>query len=160
MQWSRSNSIGLAQASCTHCQGLGMRLVRNGKGSALRLRISCGFSHLFQPFRQFAWKGNTPARFLWNLRRPRWPAVPIRASGRYMADFAWLAAGCWTITNTDFPNSLSAGADWRLCCASCSWIAAALSFHLPHRAETGTGLSRTRAVRACTAERILWRPDP
>jgi hypothetical protein len=118
MQWSRSNSIGLAKASCTHCQGLGMRLVHNGKEAPCDCVFRTVFRTCFNRFRQFVAEGaHTGTVSLESCRGRDGRRTYSRKREEYLADFCLVSDR--VLDDYDhriFRFHFLLGADWRLCC--------------------------------------------
>lgn len=118
MQWSRSNSIGLAKASCTHCQGLGMRLVHNGKEAPCDCVFRTVFRTCFNRFRQFVAEGaHTGTVSLESCLGRDGRRTYSRKREEYLADFCLVSDR--VLDDYDhriFRFHFLLGADWRLCC--------------------------------------------
>ena len=118
MQWSRSNSIGLAKASCAHCQGLGMRLVHNGREAPCNCVFRTVFRTCFNRFRQFVSEGAHTGTVTLEFCRGRDGRRTFsRKREEYLADFCLISRR--VLDDYDdrlFRFHFLLGADWRLCC--------------------------------------------
>jgi hypothetical protein len=118
MEWTRSETIGLATASCLRCKGLGLR-ERKREGPAA---CNCVFRTIFRAcLRHFQ---------LCVERQGRYTAVTLQqCRGRerrvfwslknedYMADFLLISKRMLTPGEYDiFRFHFLLGADWNLCC--------------------------------------------
>jgi hypothetical protein len=118
MDWNRSNAIGLALASCTQCEGHGMRDFR---GSAER-PCSCVFRAVFRAcyrrFREFASQGVPPgAVSLTHVEGPIGKRMYSLKREEFMADFCLITRRA--LSDNDyriFRYTFLLGADWILCC--------------------------------------------
>ena len=54
MLWNRSNTLGLAKASCSHCHGNGIRVVRGGKEVPCQCVFRAVFRTCYNRFRECA----------------------------------------------------------------------------------------------------------
>jgi hypothetical protein len=118
MEWNRSNAIGLALASCTQCEGHGMREIRGGA----EMPCSCVFRAIFRAcyrrFRQCASPGAIPgAVSLDHLEGPIGRRMYSLKREEFMADF-YLATKR-SLSENDyriFKYTFLLGADATLCC--------------------------------------------
>ena len=118
MQWTRSNSIGLAQASCTHCQGLGMRLVHNGREAPCDCVFRAIFRTCFNRFREFAADADHIGTVSLEFCRGRdGRRTYSRKREEYVADFCLVSRRVLDdYAHRLFRFHFVLGADWRLCC--------------------------------------------
>ena len=118
MQWSRSNSIGLAQTSCTHCQGLGMRLVHNGREAPCNCVFRAVFRSCFNRFREFAANADHIGTVSLEFCRGRDGRRSYsRKREDYVADFCLVSRRVLDdYEHRLFRFHFLLGADWRLCC--------------------------------------------
>ncbi len=118
MDWNRSNAIGLALASCTQCEGHGMREIRRGA----EMPCSCVFRAIFRAcyrrFRECASPGILPgAVSLDHLEGPIGRRTYGLKREEYMADFC--LATRRSLSDNDyriFKYPFLLGADWELAC--------------------------------------------
>lgn len=118
MDWNRSNAIGLALASCTQCEGHGMREIRRGA----EMPCSCVFRAIFRAcyrrFRECASPGVLPgAVSLDHLEGPIGKRTYGLKREEYTADF-YLATRR-SLSENDyrlFKYAFLLGADWKLAC--------------------------------------------
>jgi hypothetical protein len=117
MQWNRSNAIGLALASCSQCDGEGMRVIR---GSAER-PCDCVFRAIFRAcydrFREYAAQGARAGTVsLEHSQGPIGYRMYSRKQEEYMADFCIVSRRALSEQDYKlFRYVFLLGADWRLC---------------------------------------------
>jgi hypothetical protein len=117
-QWSRSEVLGLAKESCTHCQGFGLRRGRSGPAEPCYCVLRAVFRACFNKFRNCA----TQEKYVSRVRveqvngRDQRQAWGMK-NEEFMVDFCNLAE-----RNLDefqyrvFRFHFLLGADWKLCC--------------------------------------------
>jgi hypothetical protein len=118
MDWNRSNAIGLALASCTQCEGHGMKEIRGGA----EIPCSCVFRAIFRAcyrrFRECASPGVVPgAVSLDHVQGPVGKLVYSLKREEFLADFCLAARR--SLSDNDyriFKYTFLLGADWPLCC--------------------------------------------
>jgi hypothetical protein len=118
MHWNRSNAIGLATASCTYCQGHGLRLVRNGKEVACNCVYRAIFRACYHRFRECAAlseRTSTVSLEFCSGRDSR--RTYSRKREEYMADFCLVSRReLDELEYAVFRFHYLLGADWKLCC--------------------------------------------
>ena len=118
MQWNRSNTIGLSQASCTYCHGHGLRLVRKG----VEVPCNCVFRAIFcacwYRFKTCAAVGAEAGTVSWDFcRGPLNRRMYSRKREEYMADFTLVSQRVLDdLESKVFRYHFLLGADWKLCC--------------------------------------------
>jgi len=118
MEWNRSNTLGLAKATCCSCHGYGLRLVQQGDEAPCYCVLRAIFRACYNRFRYCAS----------NIERTSTVSLEFcrgkdrrRAYGRkreeYMADFCIVSER--TLDEAEyklFRFHFLLGADWKLCC--------------------------------------------
>ncbi len=118
MQWTRSETLALAQQSCTFCYGLGLRPGRGGVSTPCNCVFRAIFRACYSRFRQCADKEKYISRTSLepNAGRQR-KAVWGMKNEEYMADFILVSRR--TLTESEyqlFRFHFLLGADWKMCC--------------------------------------------
>jgi hypothetical protein len=136
MDWSRSNAIGLARATCVHCQGAGTRLVRRDK----EVPCYCVFRGIFRAcynrFRECVELGAHTSTVSWDHLGGRDGRRSYsRKKEEYAADFCLVTRRILSESEyTLFRYHFLLGADWRLCCRQLK-IDRGTFFHEVYRIE-------------------------
>jgi hypothetical protein len=117
MQWNRSNTIGLANAACTFCQGQGMRLVYRKQETPCNCVFRAVFRACLSRFRECAVSEGLSGTVSWEFCGGPTPRRTYsRKREEYMADFCLLSR---RLLSDDehrlFRAYFLLGADWRLC---------------------------------------------
>ncbi len=118
MQWTRSETLALAQQSCTHCYGLGLRPGRAGVSTPCNCVFRAIFRACHARFRQCASKEKYISRVSLeaNPGRQRRSVWGLK-NEEFMADFCLVSRR--TLDENQykiFTNHFLLGADWKLCC--------------------------------------------
>src|SRR5215207_5661450 len=88
MDWNRSIAIGLALASCSQCEGHGMRNIRGGAERPCSCVFRAIFRACYRRFREFALEGVGPgAVTLDRIQGPICKQIYSLKREEYMADF-------------------------------------------------------------------------
>lgn len=118
MQWNRSNAIGLAKASCTHCQGRGMRVVHYGNEAPCNCVFRAVFRACFNRFRECSALGEHPSSVSLEFCRGHdGRRTYSRKAEEYLADFCLVSRRALDdFEHRIFRFHFLLGADWRLCC--------------------------------------------
>lgn len=117
LQWNRSNTIGLAKASCDYCNGLGTRINRGQE-----VPCSCIFRAIFRAcyhrFRECAALGSHTSTVTFEpCRGPLGRRVYSRKREEFGADFCLVSRRMLNdIDYKIFRFHYLLGADWKLCC--------------------------------------------
>lgn len=140
MQWNRSNVIGLAKASCSHCHGTG---IRTSLHRAIESPCNCVFRAVFRAcysrFRECAVPSMTNSVSMEFNRGPAVARSFSRKREEYMADFCLIARRVLNDEeHTLFRYHFLLGADWRLCCRVLK-VERGDFFHLIYRVQRKLG---------------------
>jgi hypothetical protein len=140
MEWSRSETLALAQQSCSHCYGLGLRPGRGGVSTPCNCVFRAIFRACYARFRQCASKEKYISRVSLeaNPGRQR-KSVWGMKNEEYMADFCLISRR----TLSDYEYTLFKfhyllGADWKLCCRKMKLDRGSF-FHEAYRIEQKLG---------------------
>ena len=118
MQWTRSETLALAQQSCTYCQGLGLRQGRAGASTPCNCVFRAIFRACYSRFRQCTSKEKYISRVsleanpgrqrksVWGLKNEEYVADFCLVSRRALDDYEYMI----------FRYHFLLGADWKLCC--------------------------------------------
>jgi hypothetical protein len=140
MQWNRSETLALAQQSCVHCHGLGLRPGRAGASTPCNCVFRAIFRACYARFRHCASKEKYVSRVSLeaNPGRQR-KCVWGWKNEEYVADFCLVSQ-----RNLDecehklFRYHFLLGADWKLCCRKLN-IDRGTFFHEVYRIEAKLG---------------------
>ncbi len=117
-RWNRSQTIGLAKASCTACEGLGVRILHKGKEAPCNCVFRAVFRACYRRFRECVINGERTSTVSLEFCRGRdGRRVFARKREEYMADFCLVSRR--VLTEADyrvFRFHFLLGADWKLCC--------------------------------------------
>ncbi len=140
MEWTRSETLALAQQSCTYCLGLGLRPGRAGASTP----CNCVFRAIFRAcnarFRSCASKEKYISRVSLeaNPGRQRKSVWGLKDE-EYIADFCLVSRR--TLSEPEyriFKYHFLLGADWKLCCRKLN-IDRGTFFHAVYRIEQKLG---------------------
>src|SRR5947199_7011734 len=118
MEWTRSETLALAQQSCIHCLGLGLRPGRAGVSTPCNCVFRSIFRACYARFRQCASKEKYISRVslesnpgrqrksVWGLKNEEFMADFCLVSRRTLDEFQYRV----------FKYHFLLGADWKLCC--------------------------------------------
>jgi hypothetical protein len=118
MEWTRSETLVLAQQSCIFCYGLGLRQGRSGASKPCNCVFRAIFRACYARFRQCASKEKYVSRVsleanpgrhrksVWGLKNEEYIADFILVSRRTLSDYEYVV----------FKYHFLLGADWNLCC--------------------------------------------
>ena len=137
MEWTRPNTIGLSQVSCTRCQGLGMRLTHGGRDipcecvyRAIFRACLKGFRESFTDVGVVNWEFNSTG----SGRR-----MYGRKQEEFRADFALIGRRVLCDAEYEiFRFHFLLGADWRQCCRKLHMDRGTF-FHSVYRIEERVG---------------------
>jgi hypothetical protein len=140
MEWTRSDTIALANHACTQCHGLGLRLGRKGKMNPCNCVLRAIFRACYARFRHCATKEKYMSRISLEFipgreRNFSWG----RKDEEYMADFVLVSRR--TLSEFDyniFRYHFLLGADWKLCCRRMQ-IDRGTFFHAVYRVQQELG---------------------
>ena len=118
MQWTRSETLALAQQSCVLCYGLGLREVRQGAPTPCACVFRAVFRACFNRFRECADKERRISQIsLEAIPGKKHKAVYSRKDEEYIADFCLVSRR--VLSESDyriFRFHFLLGAEWKLCC--------------------------------------------
>jgi hypothetical protein len=118
MEWTRSETLVLAQQSCIFCYGLGLRQGRSGASKPCNCVFRAIFRACYARFRQCASKEKYVSRVsleanpgrhrksVWGLKNEEYIADFVLVSRRTLSDYEFVI----------FKYHFLLGADWNLCC--------------------------------------------
>ena len=140
MNWTKSETLALAQQSCTHCYGLGLRPGRSGVSTPCNCVFRAIFRACYGRFQQCASKEKYVSRVSLeaNPGRHRKSVWGLK-NEEYMADFCLVSRR--TLTEKEyslFKFHFLLGADWKLCCRRMN-IDRGTFFHSIYRIEQKLG---------------------
>ena len=140
MQWTRSETLALAQQSCTHCYGLGLRPGRSGVSTPCNCVFRAIFRACYARFRQCTSKEKYVSRVSLesNPGRQRRSVWGLK-NEEYIADFCLVSRrtldeGQYQI----FKYHFLLGADWKICCRKLG-LERGEFFHEVYRVEQKLG---------------------
>jgi hypothetical protein len=118
VQWNRSNTIGLAKASCAYCGGVGMRPVHKTNETPCNCVFRAIFRACFNRFRESVAKGGASGIVQLEFVRGReGRRMYSRKREEYIADFGLVSK---RLLDADeyrvFRFHFLLGAGWKLCC--------------------------------------------
>jgi hypothetical protein len=118
MQWTRTETLALAQQSCSLCYGLGLRPGRSGASTPCNCVFRAIFRACYARFKQCASKEKHISRVSLEANPGRQRKnVWGRKDEEFMADFVLVSRR--TLTEYEyklFKYHFLLGADWKLCC--------------------------------------------
>ncbi len=140
MDWTRSDTIALANHACTQCHGVGLRLGRKNRMVPCNCVLRAIFRACYARFRHCATKEKYMSRISLEFipgreRNFSWG----RKDEEYMADFILVSRR--TLSEFDyriFKFHFLLGADWKLCCRRMG-IDRGTFFHAVYRVEQELG---------------------
>jgi hypothetical protein len=140
MEWSRSETLALAQQSCSHCHGLGLRPGRGGVSTPCNCVFRAIFRACYGRFRQCASKEKYISRVSLeaNPGRQR-KSVWGMKNEEYIADFCLISRR--TLSEYEyalFKFHYLLGADWKLCSRKMN-LDRGTFFHEAYRIEQKLG---------------------
>jgi hypothetical protein len=140
MEWSRSETLALAQQSCSHCYGLGLRPGRGGVSTPCNCVFRAIFRACYARFRQCASKEKYISRVSLeaNPGRQR-KSVWGMKNEEYIADFCLISRRTLSeYEYTLFKFHYLLGADWKLCSRKMN-LDRGTFFHEAYRVEQKLG---------------------
>ncbi len=140
MEWTRSDTIALANNTCTQCHGVGLRIGRKGRMSPCNCVLRAIFRACYARFRHCATKEKHMSRISLEFvpgreRKTSWG----RKDEEYMADFILVSRR--TLSEFDFQVfkfHFLLGADWKLCCRRLG-VERGTFFHAVYRIQQELG---------------------
>ena len=117
-EWNRSEVLGLAKESCTHCRGFGLRRSKGGPAVPCPCVLRAVFRACFNKFRECA----SQEKYISRVRLEQVHGTDRRQTWgmkdeEYMVDFCNIATR--TLDENQhriFRFHFLLGADWKLCC--------------------------------------------
>jgi hypothetical protein len=140
MEWSRSETLALAQQSCSHCYGLGLRPGRGGVSTPCNCVFRAIFRACYARFRRCASKEKYISRVSLeaNPGRQR-KSVWGMKNEEYIADFCLISRRTLSeYEYTLFKFHYLLGADWKLCSRKMN-LDRGTFFHEAYRIEQKLG---------------------
>ena len=140
MEWTRSDTIALANHACTQCHGLGLRLGRKSRVNPCNCVLRAIFRACYARFRHCATKEKYMSRISLEFipgreRNFSWG----RKDEEYMADFILVSRRTLSeFDNRIFKYHFLLGADWKLCCRRMG-IDRGTFFHAVYRVQEELG---------------------
>ncbi len=140
MEWTRSETLALAQQSCTFCYGLGLRPGRAGTSNPCNCVFRAIFRVCYERFRVCASKEKHVSRVSLEAnpgqnRRSVWGLK----DEEYVADFCLVSRRALSLReHMIFRYHYLLGADWKLCCQKLNTDRGAF-FHEIYRIEQKLG---------------------
>jgi hypothetical protein len=119
MQWTRTETLALAQQSCVLCYGMGLREIRQGATSPCSCVFRAVFRACFNRFRECADKERRISQVsLEAIPGKKYKGVYSRKEEEYIADFCLVSRRVLTEGDYQiFRFHFLLGADWKLCCS-------------------------------------------
>lgn len=140
MQWTRSETLALAQQSCSICFGLGLRPGRGGNSAPCNCVFRAIFRACYSRFQQCASKEKYISRVSLesNPGRQRRSVWGLKDE-EFIADFCLVSRRTLSEReNRIFKYHFLLGADWKLCCRKMGLDRGAF-FHEVYRIEQKLG---------------------
>jgi hypothetical protein len=140
MEWTRSETLALAQQSCTFCFGMGMRPGRAGASTPCNCVFRAIFRACYEKFRLFVAKEKHMSRTSLEAthgqtRRSTWGLK----EEEYTADFCLVSQRALSLREHKiFRYHYLLGADWKICCQKLN-IERGEFFHEVYRIEQKLG---------------------
>lgn len=140
MEWTRSETIGLAYVQCTTCHGLGLRAVKQGKDAPCNCVLRSIFRACFRRFRQSVEKEKHLSQCTIQFTRGRERSMTWgRKDEEYIADFLLMTRRLLSDAEYRiFKFHYLLGADWRMCCTKLKMDRGEF-FHQIYRIEARLG---------------------
>ena len=153
MQWTRSETLALAQQSCTYCYGLGLRPGRGGVSTP----CNCVFRAIFRACYARFKKCTSKEKYISRVSLEANPGQQRKATWglkneEYIADFCLVSRRTLSDReNTIFKYHYLLGADWKLCCRKLN-IDRGTFFHEIYRIEQkiGENIPRSSSHTLCS----------
>jgi hypothetical protein len=118
MEWTRSETLALAQQSCTFCYGLGLRPGRAGASAPCNCVFRAIFRACYERFRVCVSKEKHVSRVSLEFNRSQTRrSVWGLKDEEYVADFCLVSRRALSLSeHRIFRYHYLLGADWKLCC--------------------------------------------
>lgn len=140
MQWTRSETLALAQQSCTHCYGLGLRPGRSGVSTP----CNCVFRAIFRVCYERFQKNASKEKYVSRVSMEANPGGQRKATWgmkneEFIADFCLVSRRVLNdAEHRLFRYHFLLGADWKLCCRKLGMDRGSF-FHEVYRIEQKLG---------------------
>jgi hypothetical protein len=140
MEWTRSDTIALANNTCTQCHGVGLRMGRKGIMNPCNCVLRAIFRACYARFRHCASKEKHMSRISLEFIPGReGKATWARKDEEYMADFILVSRRALSEFDFQiFKFHFLLGADWKLCCRKMN-IDRGTFFHSVYRLQQELG---------------------
>ena len=140
MNWNRSETIGLAKTTCTHCHGYGMRLRRNHEEGPCDCVFRAIFRACYARFCYLAEQEKYVSRVKLELCSGKDRSITYgRRIEEYLADFCLVSRRTLNSREYDvFRFHYLLGAEWPLCCRRLK-IDRGVFYHIVYRIEQKLG---------------------
>ena len=139
MDWTRSETLALAQASCTYCYGLGLRPGRSGHSSPCNCVFRAIFRACYARFQDCAAKDKYVSKVSLGSNRGGRNSVWGLKNEEYVADFCLVSQRVLSPEQYRlFRYHYLLGADWKLCTRKLN-IDRGAFFHEVYRIEQRLG---------------------
>ena len=118
MQWTRSETLALAQQSCTLCFGMGLRELHQGAPTPCPCVFRAVFRACFNRFKECSDQERRISQVsLESVPGQKYKAVYSRKDEEYLADFCLVSKRVLNESDQQiFRFHFLLGADWKLCC--------------------------------------------
>jgi hypothetical protein len=140
MEWNRSTTLGLAKASCAHCHGFGLRVIRKGTEVPCNCVFRAVFRACYNRFRECTQREKYISTVSLEFCRGRDGRKSYaRKTEEYIADFCLVSRR--TLDDFEyriFKYHFLLGADWKLCCRQMK-IDRGTFFHAVYRIQQKLG---------------------
>lgn len=140
MDWNRSETIGLAKLSCTHCHGDGLRRGKCEHDDPCNCVLRAIFRACYTRFRYCATKEKSMSRVTLQLCNGKSSRITwARKEEDYLADFCLVSKRSLNAFEYDvFRFHFLLGANWKLCCRRLQ-IDRGTFFHAVYRVQQKLG---------------------
>lgn len=146
MLWNRENTFGLARASCRHCHGIGIRVIRGGREVPCQCVFRAIFRACYNRFRECAavsqvgtvtldFRPGNEGRRSYSRKREEFLADFCIISHRALDDEEYRI----------FRFHFLLGAEWKLCCRRLN-LDRGMFFHLVYRVQQKLGRAYAETV--------------
>ena len=117
MEWTRSETLALAQANCSTCYGTGVRSIRRGQTNACHCVYRAIFRACYARFRDCTTKEKFLSQVSMEYTSHGGHRIWGRKDEEYIADFTLVSRRSLSPEEYQlFSFHFLLGADWRLCC--------------------------------------------
>jgi hypothetical protein len=140
MEWTRSETLALANHTCTQCHGMGLRMSRRPVPAPCNCVFRSIFRTCYQRFRKLSDHGKHLSIAQYERREGKAGHISWgRKDEEYIADFCKVSQRILTpAEHRLFRYHFLLGADWRLCCRKLNTDRGTF-FHAVYRIEEKLG---------------------